>query len=81
MCRLLPTDDPRRIALLAELGAALIESGRLAEAGRVLDEAERLAAAADDERLASHVLVQRQFLRLFLGEEGGLEEAARRRPG
>ena len=75
--RLLPTDDPRRIALLAELGAALIESGRLAEAGRVLDEAERLAAAADDQRLASHVLVQRQFLRLLHGEEGGLEEAAR----
>ena len=48
--RLLPTDDPRRIALLAELGAALIERGRLAEAGRVLDEAERLAAAANDQR-------------------------------
>ena len=75
--RLLPTDDPRRIALLAELGAALIESGRLAEAGRVLDEAERLAAAADDQRVAAHVLVQRQFLRLLHGEEGGLEEAAR----
>ena len=50
--RLLPTDDPQRIALLAELSGALIESGRLAEAGRVLDEAERLAAAADDQRLA-----------------------------
>ena len=75
--RLLPTDDPRRIALLAELGAALIERGRLAEAGRVLDEAERLAAAADDQRAASHVLVQQQFLRLLHGEEGGLEEAAR----
>ena len=64
-------------ALLAELGAALIECGRLAEAGRVLDEGERLAAAADDERAASHVLVQQQFLRLLHGEEGGLEEAAR----
>ena len=75
--RLLPTDDPRRIALLAELSGALIESGRLDDAGRVLDEAERLAAAADDQRLAAHVLVQRQFLRIFHGEEGGLEEAAR----
>lgn len=74
VCRLLATDDPRRIALLAELGAAMIEAGRLAEAGRVLDEAERLAAMADDARLASHALVQRQFLRLFLGE--GVEEAA-----
>ena len=77
MSRLLPADDPRRTLLLAELGAALIECGRLAEAGRVLDEAERLAAAADDERAASHVLVQQQFLRLLHGEEGGLEEAAR----
>ena len=75
--RLLPTDDTRRIALLAELSGALIESGRLDDAGRALDEAERLAAAADDQRLAAHVLVQRQFLRIFHGEEGGLEEAAR----
>ncbi|PZV39006.1 ATP-binding protein [Mesorhizobium kowhaii] len=75
--RLLPTDDPQRIALLAELGAALIESGRLDDAGRVLDEAERLAIATDDQRLAAHVLVQRHFLRVLRGEEGGLEEAAR----
>ncbi|WEX89665.1 AAA family ATPase [Sinorhizobium garamanticum] len=74
---LLPTADPRRAALIVELGGALIESGRLAEAGRVLDDAERLAAAAKDERLASHVLIQRQFLRSLHGEEGGLEEAAR----
>jgi predicted ATPase/class 3 adenylate cyclase len=75
--RLLPTADPRRTALLVELGGALIESGRLADAGRALDEAERLAVAADDERVASHVLVQQQFLRLLQGEEGGLEKAAR----
>jgi predicted ATPase/class 3 adenylate cyclase len=75
--RLLPTDDPRRIALLVELGAALIERGRLAEASPALDEAERLAAAANDQRLKSHVLIQRQFLRSLQGEEGGLEEAAR----
>ena len=37
--RSLPADDPRRTALLAELGAALIEAGRLADAERVLDEA------------------------------------------
>lgn len=75
--RLLPTDDPQRIALLAELSGALIESGRLDDAGRMLDEAERLVATADDQRLAAHVLVQRQFLRLLHGEEGGLVEAAR----
>ena len=74
--RLLPTDDPRRIALLAELSSALIESGRLDDAGCALDEADSLASKADDQRLAAHVLVQRQFLRLLLGEEGGLEKAA-----
>jgi predicted ATPase len=74
---LLPTDDPRRIELLVELGAALIERGRLAEAAPALDEAERLAAAANDQRLTSHVFIQRQFLRSLHGEEGGLEEAAR----
>lgn len=75
--RLLPTDDPRRTALLAELGAALIECGRLTEAGCVLNEAGRLAAAADNECVASHVLVQQQFLRLLHVVEGGTEEAAR----
>ncbi|OWV98654.1 guanylate cyclase [Rhizobium sp. R72] len=75
--RLLPTDDLQRIALLAELSGALIESGRLDHAGRVLDEAERLAATAGDQRLVARVLVQRQFLHLLRGEAGGLEKAAR----
>src|SRR5262249_12648685 len=74
--RLLRIDDPRRITLLVELGAALIERGRLAEAGPALDEAERLAAAANDQRLTSHVLIQRQFLRSLPGRGGGLGEAA-----
>jgi predicted ATPase/class 3 adenylate cyclase len=74
---LLPADNPRRTVLLAELGAALIECGRLTEAERVLDEGKRLAAATGDERAASHVLVQQQFLRLLRSEEGALKEAAR----
>src|SRR5262249_27894542 len=73
--RLLPSDDSRRIELLVELSAALIERGRLAEAVPALDEAERLAAAANDQRLTSHVLIQRQFPRALGGGEGGLEEA------
>src|SRR6185436_2099220 len=73
---LLPSDNPRRTLLLAELGAALIECGRLTEAGPVLDDGELLAKAAGDERAASHVLVQRQFLRVHRGEDGALEEAA-----
>ena len=58
VCVLLTTDDPRKRMLLPELAAALIECGRLAEADRVLEEAERLAATANDERAASHVLVR-----------------------
>nr|WP_280954636.1 AAA family ATPase [Phyllobacterium sophorae] len=76
VCRMLPTDDSHRIALLGELSGALIEGGRLDDAGRVLDEAERLAAIADDQGLVARILVQRQFLQLLLGEEGGLEKAA-----
>jgi predicted ATPase/class 3 adenylate cyclase len=75
--RLLPTADPRRIALLVDLGAALIEQGRLADAVPVLEDAERLAAAANDQRLTSHALIQLQFLRSLHGEEGSLEDAAR----
>jgi predicted ATPase/class 3 adenylate cyclase len=74
--KLLPTADPRRIALLVDLGAALIERGQLADAVPVLDEAERLSAAAANQRLMSHALIQRQFLRSLLGEEGSLEDAA-----
>lgn len=75
--RLLPTDQPRRILLLAELGAALIEAGRLTDAERVLDEAKRLATTTGDARAAAHVLVQRQFLRLLHVEVGRAEETAR----
>lgn len=75
--RLLSTDDPRRTALLVQLGAALIESGRLANAGRVLEEAEWLSAAANDERAKSHVLVQQQFLRLIQVEDAETDEVAR----
>ena len=64
----------------SRLGAALIECGRLADAERVLGEAERLAAVANDERAASHVLVMQQLLRLLHVVEGGMEEAARTRP-
>jgi predicted ATPase/class 3 adenylate cyclase len=75
--RLLPTTDRRRIALLIDLAAALIEQGRLANAVPVLEDAERLAAAAKDERLTSRALIQRQFLRSLQGEESGLEDAGR----
>ncbi len=75
--QLLLKDDSRRRTLLAELGRALIECGRLAEAERILQDAERLATIANDELVASHVLVEQHFLRLLRVEAGGTEEAAR----
>jgi predicted ATPase/class 3 adenylate cyclase len=74
--RLLASRDPRRMALLAEIGATMIRAGRLAAARKVLDEAERLAAAAADERAAAHVLVQQQVLRFLHVDDGGTEAAA-----
>jgi predicted ATPase/class 3 adenylate cyclase len=76
VCALLPAEDSRRRILLPELGSALIECGKLAEAERALGEAESLAATANDERAASHVIVQQQLLRLLRAEDGGTEQAA-----
>ena len=70
-------DMSRRAELLPELGAALIEAGRLPEADWVLGEARLVAARTGDERADSRVLVQLQFLRLLHVTEGGAEEAAR----
>lgn len=70
VCALLPVDDSRRRMLLPELGGALIESGQLLDAHRVLQEAEQLATAANDERAASHVVVQQELLRLLRVEDG-----------
>jgi len=69
VCGLLPVDDSRRRMLLPELGGALIEFGQLVEAERVLQEAERLATAANDERAAAHVVVQQELLRLLRVED------------
>jgi DNA-binding SARP family transcriptional activator len=59
---LLEADEPSRIALLPELGAALLEAGRLADAERVL--AEAIERAGGDPRLESRVRVERELVRL-----------------
>ena len=61
---LLAEDDPARAALLPELGTALTDAGDLPEAEKVLAEAQQLAAASGDDRLAAHVTVQQLALRL-----------------
>jgi predicted ATPase/class 3 adenylate cyclase len=74
---LLAADEPRRPVLLAELGAALIDAGRLPEAENVLSEARELAAAAEDDCADSRALVQQQVLQLLRVVDGATEEAAR----
>ena len=73
---LVPDDVARRAALLPDLGAALIEAGRLADAEDVLGRATRAAGEADDDSAAARTLVQQEFLRLQRGEAAGTDEAA-----
>ena len=67
-------DEDGRAALLPELGAALIEAGRLERAEEVLGDAGVAAEAAADERSAAHTYVQREFLRILRGESAGSAE-------
>jgi class 3 adenylate cyclase len=71
-------DEGRRARLLPELGAALIGTGsREQEAERILTEARRLAAAAQDDCADAHALVQQQILLVFRAEDRAPEEATR----
>ena len=70
---LFPDDHRRRVRLLPDLGAALIEAGRLADAHQVLADASRAAATSHDECAAARALVQQEFLRLR-GESAGTAE-------
>ena len=71
---LVADDDARRAALLPDLGAALIEAGRLERAQEVLGDARAAAEAAADGPSAAHTAVQRQFLRILRGESAGPAE-------
>jgi tetratricopeptide (TPR) repeat protein len=57
-------DPARRAELLPELGATLLESGRLEEAESVLGEARQEASLLGDDRLQVHALIQQFFLEL-----------------
>ena len=71
-------DEGRRARLLPELGAALIGTGsREHEAERILTEARRLAAAADDECADAHAVVQQKILLVLRAAERAPEEATR----
>ena len=64
---LLPADDPIRRELAPELGAALFDAGRLADAERVLAEAVERAHAAADPRAEARAQVEHQLVRLHAG--------------
>jgi predicted ATPase/class 3 adenylate cyclase len=68
-------DTPQRAALLSDLGGALIEAGRLADADAVLADAIHAAEAVADERAAARALINREFLRLQLGAAAGNADA------
>jgi DNA-binding SARP family transcriptional activator len=72
---LLAPDDPARAALLPELGAALLDAGRLADADRVL--AEAIEGAGGDQRLESRARVERELVRLQADTSGPIDDAVR----
>jgi predicted ATPase len=72
---LLSHDDRGRVELLACLGAALTEAGRLSEADRVLEEAVGCARVHGDERLQAHAIVEQLFLRIQVDTERAITQA------
>jgi predicted ATPase/class 3 adenylate cyclase len=73
----LASDDvSRRASLLPDLGAALIEAGRLVDADAALADATLAAETAGDDCAEARALVQRQVLRLHRGESAGMAEAS-----
>ena len=72
---LLSHDDRERVELLACLGAALTEAGRLSEADRVLQEAVDCARLHGDDRLEGHAVVEQLFLRIQVDTEKAIAQA------
>jgi class 3 adenylate cyclase/tetratricopeptide (TPR) repeat protein len=78
---LLEDGDPGHARLLTRLGAALMEVGQLSQADRALDDAQRMASAAGDERSAAHARVQRLLLGLQVDMRRASAETGRLLPG
>jgi DNA-binding SARP family transcriptional activator/tetratricopeptide (TPR) repeat protein len=74
---LLPPEDPVRSALLPTLGLALLESGRLTDADRILEEAIERASAGNDPPLEARARVEQQFLWLQAEPHKGIKRARR----
>jgi class 3 adenylate cyclase len=72
---LLPAGDRERLALLPELGEAVGATGELARVEALLAEGLELATAAQDERLAAHLSLQRWRWQLFTSPDAQAEVA------
>jgi class 3 adenylate cyclase/tetratricopeptide (TPR) repeat protein len=70
---LLPRTEPNRIALLPDLGRALMEHGDLERADEVLTEAQREASASNDRVTQAHALLSSLLLHLYTEPEGKTE--------
>ncbi|MFN2590357.1 MAG: AAA family ATPase, partial [Actinomycetota bacterium] len=66
---LLPSEDPRRLALLPRLAEALEETGRWSEADAILGDAIGVARAAGDRRVELLSEIRRLRLRAFVQPE------------
>jgi class 3 adenylate cyclase/tetratricopeptide (TPR) repeat protein len=70
---LLARNDPDRLALLPELGQALVDTGELAQAESVLDE----AMDAGDPLVAARALLMQLYLELSTNPEATLDDIVR----
>jgi class 3 adenylate cyclase/tetratricopeptide (TPR) repeat protein len=79
--RLLPADDPSRLAILPDLADALQAAGELKQALRVYEDILRVARAAGDEATAVHTELGRLYVTAFQDLEsflaGGREQIER----
>ena len=65
-----PAMHADRLALLPELGEALMELGDFAGARAVIDELEQAARSLDNLRLLASARLRRMFIRMYGGEPG-----------
>jgi class 3 adenylate cyclase/tetratricopeptide (TPR) repeat protein len=75
--KLLPVDDQRRLELLPELGIALIDGGRLADAEPILEEAEERARAAGFDVAMWRATIAHLGFLLWTGNVAGEDMIAR----
>jgi class 3 adenylate cyclase/tetratricopeptide (TPR) repeat protein len=75
---LLEPDDPSRLALLPDLGEALIDAGKFARAQKVLDDAVARAESVGDKRLAAEASLSRLLLGFFGADLEGYDKAVER---